>query len=290
MIGRSITDTLPPIATSISRGMTTVRATDEAVIGLEDNPTLPTRGEVDLRFNLSPLKDADQITQGVAIVLDDLTEQKRLEGQRKLFAKMVSPAVIDQLDPDEVSLGGRFAQITAMFADIRGFTSYSEKLSPEALVSVLNRYLAASADAVLAQEGTIDKFMGDAVMAWFNAPIPQPDHTLRAVKAALGIRAGIEALHKELPKDSHLSFGVGIHYGDVVLGLIGTERRLDYTAIGDSVNTAKRIQENSAAGQILISEDAYKFVAKQVEVNEVEPVEAKGKSQPVKVFEVIGLK
>jgi len=290
LIGRPITDTLPPIASTISPHMTTVRTTDEAVIGLEANPTLPNRGEVDLRFNLSPLKDADQHTQGVAIVLDDLTEQKHLEGQRKLFEKMVSPAVIDQLDPDQVSLGGRFAQITAMFADIRGFTSYSEKLPPEALVSVLNRYLAASADAVLAQEGTIDKFMGDAIMAWFNAPMPQKDHTLRAVKAALGIKAGIEALHKELPKDAHLSFGVGIHYGDVVLGLVGTERRLDYTAIGDSVNTAKRIQENSAAGQILISEEAYKFVTRQVEVKEVEPVMAKGKSEPVKVFEVLGLK
>ncbi len=290
MVGRSIDEILPPIGPAIASHITQVRQQREAVIGLELNPTLPIRGLVDLRFNLSPLKDATEITQGVAIVLDDLTDQKRLEAQRKLFEKMVSPAVIDQLNPDALQLGGTRREITALFADIRGFTTYSEKLNPEELVSILNQYLAASADSVLMQEGTIDKFMGDAVMAWFNAPIPQADHTLRAVKAALGIRDGIKALHKKLPKEAHLSFGVGIHFGDAVLGLVGTERRLDYTAIGDSVNTAKRIQENSGPGQILISDAAYKHVKKQIEVTELEPIQAKGKSQPIKVYEILGLK
>ena len=167
-----------------------------------------------------------------------------------------------------MALGGKRSEITTLFADIRGFTTFSETLPPEELVSMLNQYLKAAADAVLTQEGTIDKFMGDAVMAWFNAPIPQPDHTLRAVKAAIGIRDGIQALHSQLPQEAHLSFGVGIHFGDAVLGLVGTEQRIDYTAIGDSVNTAKRIQENSAAGQILISEQAYTMVKKEVEVRE----------------------
>jgi hypothetical protein len=150
-----------------------VRRTDQQAVGRSILHPAPTRtGE--LSFNLSPLKDATQSTQGVAIVLDDLTEKKRLEGQRRLFERMVSPRVIAQLDPDKLQLGGKRTQITAMFADVRGFTSYSETKDPETLVSILNRYLAAAADAVLAQEGTIDKFMGDAVMAWFNAPIPQP--------------------------------------------------------------------------------------------------------------------
>jgi class 3 adenylate cyclase len=203
---------------------------------------------------------------------------------------MVSPKVIEQLDPDQIALGGKRGQITTLFADIRGFTTYSESLPPEELVSVLNQYLKSAADAVLAQEGTVDKVMGDAVMAWFNAPIAQPDHTLRAVKAALGIQDGIEALHKELPKDAHLSFGAGIHFGEAVLGVVGTEQRIDYTAIGDSVNTAKRIQENSEAGQILISDPAYKLVKGDIEVKEVEPVHAKGKQKPLKVYEVLGLK
>lgn len=290
LIGFPITEILQPLGDSISPHIFTVRQTDASVIGLEVTPHLPDRGQVDLRFTLSPLKDADQNTQGVAIVLDDLTERRHLEAQRRLFEKMVSPQVIEQLDPDQIALGGKRGEITTLFADIRGFTTYSERLSPEALVSVLNQYLKSAADAVLAEEGTIDKFMGDAVMAWFNAPIPQDDHTLRAVKAALGIKAGIESLHERLPKDAHLSFGAGIHFGEAVLGVIGTEQRIDYTAIGDSVNTAKRIQENSDAGQILISEDAYQLVKKEIEVKEVNPITAKGKSKPVKVYEVVGLK
>ncbi|MEJ2758514.1 MAG: adenylate/guanylate cyclase domain-containing protein, partial [Anaerolineales bacterium] len=271
LIGQPINETLAPFSDSLAPRIELVHLTDEIVVGLEAAAELPDRGQVNLRFNLSPLKDAEQNSQGVAIVLDDLTEQKRLEAQRRLFEKMVSPKVIEQLDPDQLSLGGKRSEITTLFADIRGFTTYSESLSPEELMSVLNRYIKMSADAVLEQEGTIDKFMGDAIMAWFNAPIPQPDHTMRAVHAALGIRDAINQLHQELPPEAHLSFGVGIHYGNAVLGLVGTEKRLDYTAIGDSVNTAKRIQENSEPNQILISDTAFAQVEDLLEIKEVEP-------------------
>ncbi len=261
----------------------------QQIVGLEITPTLPERGEVVLSLNLSPLRDASHTPQGVAIVVDDLTEKKRLEAQRRLFERMVSPAVIEQLNPDQLQLGGKRTQITVLFADIRGFTSFSEKLDPVQLVTILNQYLAAAADAVLAQEGTIDKFLGDAVMAWYNAPIPQPDHAARAVLTALAIRSAIEKLQISLPVESRLSFGVGIHYGEAVLGLVGTEKRLEYTAIGDCVNTAKRIQENSLPGQILISAEVYQLVADLVKALPVAPVQAKGKSQPIEVYEVIGL-
>jgi class 3 adenylate cyclase len=203
---------------------------------------------------------------------------------------MVSPAVINQLDPHELHLGGHRTEITSLFADIRDFTSFSESQPPEQLVAVLNRYLAAAAEAVLAYEGTIDKFLGDAIMAWFNAPIPQPDHALRAVKAALAIRSAVQQLHLEFPPEFRLSFGAGIHFGEAVLGLIGTEKRLEYTAIGDSVNTAKRIQENARAGQILISAPLFNLVADQVDARPVEPLTAKGKRLPVIVYQVNGLK
>jgi len=290
IVGRKLGDILPEFTNDIQPHLDSVRKSDEAIVGLEINQSLPKVGTVDWRLNLSPLKDAGQKTQGVAIVLDDLTEQKKLEAQRKLFERMVSPAVIEQLDPNSLQLGGKRVDITVLFADVRGFTTFSESHDPERLVSILNRYLATMADAVLSQEGTIDKFMGDAIMAWFNAPVPQKDHTLRAVKAAIAIRDGFDAIYKELPKEEHLAFGAGIHYGDAVLGLIGTDRRLEYTAISDSVNTTKRLQENSAKNQIIISGDAYKRVKKNIEVKALDPVAAKGKAAPIEVFEVLGLK
>jgi class 3 adenylate cyclase len=142
---------------------------------------------------------------------------------------------------------------------------------------------------VLDQEGTVDKFLGDAVMAWFNAPVPQPDHTLRAVRAAIILRNTVLRLHSELPPEAKLSFGVGIHYGDAVLGLIGTEKRLEYTAIGDSVNTTKRLQENAWHNQIVISDAAYQRVKDQVRVLPMDPMQVKGKREPIPVYEILGL-
>jgi PAS domain S-box-containing protein len=290
MIGKDLSDILPPLMPVLRPHFERVLQTNQQVLGLEVSPNLPTRGLIDLRFSLSPLKDTQQITQGVAIVMEDLTEKKHLEAQRRLFEKMVSPAVIDQLDPNSLQLGGRRAEITVLFSDIRGFTAFSEESQPEELVSVLNQYLGAAADAVLNEEGTIDKFLGDAVMAWFNAPILQADHSLRAVRAALAIRAAVVELHKVMPPSSQLSFGVGIHTGEAVLGLVGTEKRLEYTAIGDSVNTAKRIQENAGLGQILISQETYERVKDWVWAIQVEPVIAKHKREPVQVYELINLR
>jgi len=290
LVGHRLEDAMPSLAAHLRPYLEAVRNRNDHVIGLEIDPELPGRGNLDWRLNLSPLRDADQTIQGVAIVLDDMTERKRLEAQRRLLERMVSPAVLEQMDPDSLQIGGQRVEITILFADIRGFTGYSEKQSPEELVSVLNRYLAAGAEAVLAEEGTVDKFLGDAVMAWFNAPLPQPDHTLRAVRAALSLRSAVEKLHAELPREGHLSFGAGIHYGEAVLGWIGTEKRLEFTAIGDSVNTAKRIQENSSANQILISRDAYLRIEKKVNACHYAPLRLKGKSELMDVYEVYSLK
>jgi PAS domain S-box-containing protein len=289
ILGTSLRELLEPLSPDLLQKVIEVEEEDQRHIGLEVVPILEERGQIDLSLNITPLKTADEMTRGVAIVVDDLTEKRRLEGQRRLFERMVSPAVIDQLDPDALQLGGHRQEITTLFADIRGFTAFSETIDPEALVGVLNRFLAAAAEAILSEEGTIDKFIGDAVMAWFNAPIPQPDHTMRAVRAALSMREAVEELHESLEEKFRLNFGVGIHFGEALLGLVGTQKRLEYTAIGDSVNTARRLQENAASGQILISQVAAKRVNDAVMFADVDPVKGKGKEKPVEVYEVVGL-
>src|SRR5829696_2179848 len=144
IVGRKIEDIIPSFARDILPHLDSVRKSEQPVVGLELTNTMPDRGFVDWRFNLSPLKDAGQKMQGVAIVLDDMTERKKLEAQRSLLQRMVSPAVLDQIDPNSLQIGGKKGDITILFADVRGFTAYSEQHSPEDLVAVLNRYLAAA--------------------------------------------------------------------------------------------------------------------------------------------------
>lgn len=289
MIGMNLGELFAPMNLCLDDPLIQVLKEDKMVVGLETSSDLPERGRVDLRMSFSPLKDFHETTRGVAIVVEDLTEKKRLESQRQLFERMVSPRVIEQLDPNRLRLGGQKAEITTLFADIRGFTQFSESVDAQELVAVLNQYLAAAAEAVLCEEGTVDKFLGDGVMAWFNAPIAQADHTLRALRAALGIREGIKRLHANMPHEQWLGFGIGIHVGEAVLGLVGTEQRLDYTAIGDSVNTAKRIQEYASLGQILVSQDVYERVSGSVEARPLEAVLLKGKRDPLWVYEITGL-
>jgi len=288
-VGGKYDAVLPAFDSKLGKSLNEVK-TENRAFSYEVNPTLPGRGPVDLNLSLAPLKDSAQKTQGVAIVVDDQTERKRLRSKFELFQKMVSPAVIERLNPNQLKLGGDRQLVTCLFADIRGFTNFSERLDPVVLLDVLNRYLGAAADAVLLHEGTLDKFMGDAVMAIFNAPEQQEDHAMRAVRAALNMRYDILALHETLQPQYHLSYGVGINVGESVVGLVGTKMRVDYTAIGDTINTAKRIQENSKAGQILLSDTAYQLVKDKVIVNVIEPMKVKGRVQPVQVYELLDLK
>ena len=289
LLGSSLDDLLPQLGEGLPERVRETKTTDHRHIGVEVRSKLAGRGPMDLALNITPLKMGDRTTRGVAIVLEDLTEKRKLEGQRRLFERMVSPAVIKQLDPDSLHLGGRRADITTLFADIRGFSMFSATNNPEVLVRVLNHYLAAAAEAVLREEGTIDKFLGDGLMAWFNAPMPQADHTLRAIRAALGIRQAVEEVQAKLPRQFHLSFGVGMHYGEAILGLVGTQNRLDYTAIGDSVNTAKRLQEHASEGQILLTRAVVSRIRGQADLMPIGSVQIKGRDEPVEVFELLSL-
>ncbi|MBI9048650.1 MAG: GAF domain-containing protein [Anaerolineaceae bacterium] len=274
---------------SISAYFEKVLKNQEVITGMEMQIENPLQGMRDVRISISPLKDENSNLMGTAMVLEDLTEQKRMQAKNALFERMVSPAVIDQLQENEIETGGEQKTISVLFADVRGFTAYSERHTPEELVFVLNQYLAAAANAILEEGGTIDKFLGDAVMAWFNAPIPQENHILRAVRSALAIKNVVNRLNQSIDETDQLSFGIGVHSGEAVLGLIGAKTRMDFTAIGDCVNTARRIQEHAAPGQILISDYVKTSLDAVVDATPQEKFFAKGKNEPLQVFELIAL-
>ncbi len=176
----------------------------------------------------------------------------------KFFGKYVDPMVMKELllqGTDALELGGKPCDIAVLFVDIRGFTTMSEKLSAESVVEILNRYLTLVTDSVYKHRGTLDKFIGDAVMAFWNAPTKQDDAVLSACQAALDMLAGSTRLCAAVKAKFgvDISFGIGIHWGSAVVGNIGTNKRMDYTAIGDTVNTAARLESNAQGGQILIS-------------------------------------
>ncbi|MCB0190549.1 MAG: GAF domain-containing protein [Anaerolineae bacterium] len=288
-IGAPYNKIIPELANTIfSNLMKNVVDRDERYTNYEIISELPARGQVNLTVNMSPLKDAQFQTNGVTVVLEDMTETKRLKAVQDMFRRYVSPAVVDRLpaDPSGLELGGHRQLITVLFADIRGFTRFSEHLEPEKLVDALNEYLSMAASSILMYEGTLDKFVGDAVMGIFNAPLDQPDHTLRAVRAATAMQRAIHDYHKNIGQERHLSFGIGIHVGEAVVGNVGMSDRMDYTAIGDTVNLAKRIQENTPGDKILISKAVYDSVQDSVKAVFYKEMKVKNREQPVKTYEI----
>jgi adenylate cyclase len=294
--GTHYTRALRPLRDHITPLMQAVKSRDAPVTGWEIQSELPERGAVNLSLSLSPLKDSRQTTTGLAIVMDDLTERRRLEARtryiRDVLMSYVAPQVAEQLlaDPEKLKLGGERRMVTTFFADIRGFTTFSEQLDPERLMDVLNRYLSLGAEAVFLQEGTLDKFQGDMVMAFFNAPVDQTDHVLRAVRAALTMRADIQAYHRQVARAYRLDFGIGINTGDAVVGNVGTAQIKNYTIIGDSVNLAKRLQEHALPNQILLGSTTYELVKDRIVARELQPVKVKGRTAVERVFELIDLK
>jgi len=218
--------------------------------------------------------------------------------QRKViaaFKKYVAPEVVDEIAKKgdfKIQLGGENRDIAVLFVDIRGFTTMSEVLSPEEVVAILNRYLNLTTNAIFKNKGTLDKFVGDATMAVFNSPFDLEDYVFKAVCAAMDIVEGGAALEKELLEKfgRTVGFGVGVNCGEAVVGNVGCEFRMDYTAIGDTVNTAARLESNAKKGQVLISGEVYERIKDRIEVEEVGEIPLKGKSKGVFVYSVISVK
>ena len=212
---------------------------------------------------------------------------------RHAFSRYLSPDVVGVVlqNPDMLSLGGSRREMTAFFSDLAGFTSISEALSPEDLVHLLNRYLSLMTDVILRQGGTLDKFEGDAIMAFWGAPVPREDHALRACLAALEQQEIMNRFRQQVIDEGlpELHVRMGLNTGPMIVGNMGSEERFDYTIMGDAVNLASRLEGANKAYDtyVMISETTYEQVRDQVEVRELDLLRVKGKNQPIRVYELM---
>ncbi|HTK55695.1 MAG TPA: adenylate/guanylate cyclase domain-containing protein [Gemmatimonadales bacterium] len=211
---------------------------------------------------------------------------------RNNFERYFAPNVAAEIAAraDAVGVGGEKRPVTVMFTDIRGFTSMSEKMTPDEIASLMSEYFEEMVDIIFEFGGTLDKFIGDAIMALWGAPIAHPDDADKAVQAAIAMQKAVEELNEHWKKEKRptINIGIGINHGDVFAGNIGSHRRLEYTVLGDAVNTASRLCSKAAPGEILISPDLYEKLANKPKVDELEPMPMKGKAKPVPVFRVKG--
>ncbi|MBQ4068180.1 MAG: adenylate/guanylate cyclase domain-containing protein [Lachnospiraceae bacterium] len=212
----------------------------------------------------------------------------------KAFSKYVAPQVVKEIAKDgtfELKLGGENRNVAVLFVDIRGFTPLSESLEPEQVVDILNNYLELTTNSIFRHGGTLDKFIGDATMAVFNSPFDTEDYVYKAILAAWDIVQGGNKIEEQFVKKygKHVGFGVGVNCGPAVVGNIGCEFRMDYTAIGDTVNTAARLEANAPRGTVYISDAVYKQVKDRITVEDVGEIPLKGKSKGVFVYSVTGI-
>ncbi|MEM5788891.1 MAG: adenylate/guanylate cyclase domain-containing protein, partial [Syntrophobacteraceae bacterium] len=220
-------------------------------------------------------------------------EEREKRRYRETFSLYVPPSVVEEMleNPEKLHLGGEKKELSILFSDIRGFTSLSEKFPAEDLVPQLNHYLTRMTEVVFQQQGTLDKFIGDAVMALFGVPLPQEDHPIRACNTALSMVRELRVLKDEWRsrKLPVLDIGVGINTGVAMVGNMGSERRLDYTAIGDNVNLASRLEglTSKYGVRIIISESVWKEAHQEFVARELDLVQVKGKKQPVRVYQLV---
>jgi adenylate cyclase len=227
------------------------------------------------------------------IVYIVVAEQRDKRFVKELFGRYISPQIAQEIvtraDAGDLQLGGEQREVSVFFADIRNFTAIAEQLSPEAVMQMLNSYLAVIADAVVENHGIVNKFVGDNIMAVWNAPQSQPDHALLAVKAAWEAQLKLAELRQKDNRPIPIQFGIGVNTGVAVAGNVGSAGRSEYTVIGDSVNTASRICSNTPGDQVRIGAETYSQAKDHLEAEQLEPQQVKGKAAPVTVYRVISL-
>jgi adenylate cyclase len=229
---------------------------------------------------------------GVAIENSKFGERIRKEALvRSNFERYFAPSLAARIAsaPDAVRLGGDKRAIAVLFSDIRGFTALSESMNPDDMATLLSEYFTEMVDCVFRHGGTLDKFMGDAVMAQWGAPIAADDDADRAMTAALDMMRGLDELNKKWRAAGKptLQIGIGLNFGEAFAGNIGSEKRLEFTVIGDAVNTASRLCSAAEGGEILLTDEMRRALRHPPRLKERAPMELKGKAQPVPVYSVV---
>lgn len=290
IVGHSLMEVLSDMPEAWYDALTTVRA-EKRQVRLELNFELETLGERQWSVILSPLMDASGATsESVAIVVDDLTDKRRSESQVAEVRRYLPSALVESFQAQDIlDVGAQEREITAMFADVRGFTTFSEKLEPEELMRVINKYLSLASDSINLFEGIVDKYMGDAVTGLFNTQLnPQADHALRAVQAAMQLVLDLYAQHEVMPEDERLFYGIGIHTGEAVLGNVGGAERKEFAALGEATDICKYLQEQAGAGEVIISQATYELVKDAFECeHKAEVVRYKEEYKDVQFYRVL---
>lgn len=244
-------------------------------------------------FSQEDLELITAVAAQTAIAVETVKAHKRLaqeEIARANYSRFMPEYVVNQIleNPDSFRLGGVNQKVTVLFADIRGFTLLSEKEDPERIVELLNRYFTAMSELIFNHGGTLDKYIGDGLMAIFGAPHVSPMDATNAVKCAIAMQKKLLQINEELKREGYeeIGIGIGLHTGIATVGYVGSDRRSEYTAIGDTVNLASRLESIAAAGEILISEATAKDCLESFQLVAREPLKVKNRLQPVALFEV----
>gem|GEM_PF-436284 len=262
--------------------------------------------EMDYSLNITPLKTPRGKKEGLTLLFTNQTREKELKKTvrvvseerrviKDMFSRYMSQDVMTSLleSPDKINLGGDKRIATVFFADIRGYTSFSEKREPERIVDVLNEYFSQAVDNVFKHKGYIDKFIGDCIMAVWGVPmVPGKSDAFNAVSCALAIQEMVRSRSRKFFKNdaSRLRIGIGINTGPLVAGNLGSEQRMDYSVIGDTVNLAARLESVAEADEVIISEETRKHLGDKFRLEEKPLVRVKGKEKPVQVYNVLGMK
>ncbi|MFW5769752.1 MAG: adenylate/guanylate cyclase domain-containing protein, partial [Spirochaetota bacterium] len=273
-------------------------------LGLQGIITLPEPNkEIDFSLNVSPLRGKRGKKEGLTLIFTDQTREKQLQEEmemvvedrriiKDMFSRYLSADLVQTLTekPELVKLGGDKKRATIFFADIRGYTTFSESKSPEYIIEVLNEYFSEAVEIIIKNRGYIDKFIGDAIMAAWGVPLySEEEDAIAAVCSAVKLQELVRSKKRNFFKGeaSELSIGIGIHTGDLVAGNLGSRQRMDYSVIGDTVNVAARLEGIAGKGEVIITEITRDLLGDRFRLEERKPVQVKGKAKPIHIFNVL---